>query len=122
MNARVDPHCFCEQIHPYSLLLSIPRTFKEEGEVISQSFNVGRVKFLLTDLRSQKRRPLFNGDCSNPRSSNCKKVKQGSNFGTEEHLRWFKNQLLDAKNNRIIEKISLDNKSFGLSEYASLYA
>ena len=73
--------------------------FKEEGEVISQSFNVGRVKFLLTDLRSQKRRPLFNGDCSNPKSSNCKKVKQGSNFGTEEHLRWFKNQLLDAKNN-----------------------
>ena len=73
--------------------------FKDKGQVISQSFNAGRVTFLLTDLRSQKRRPLFDGDCLNPKSPDCKKIKQGSNFGTKEHLRWFKEQLLEAKNN-----------------------
>ncbi|MEC7856085.1 MAG: alkaline phosphatase D family protein [Candidatus Neomarinimicrobiota bacterium] len=76
-----------------------PLAFEEDGKVISQSFSVGRVTYLLTDLRSEKRRPLFQGDCENPNSSNCKKTKQGSNFGSDEHLQWFKNQLLEAKNN-----------------------
>ena len=30
---------------------------------------------------------------------NCKKIKQGTNFGSNEHIQWFKNQLLEAKNN-----------------------
>ena len=76
-----------------------PLAFEEEGKVISQSFNVGRITYLLTDLRSEKDRPLFQGDCKNARSDDCKKTKQGTNFGTEEHLKWFKDQLLQAKRN-----------------------
>ena len=76
-----------------------PLAFQQEGKVISQVFNVGRITYLLTDLRSEKRRPLFQGDCENVGSSNCKKIKRGSNFGTEEHLKWFKDQLLIAKAN-----------------------
>jgi len=76
-----------------------PLAFKESGKVISQSFNVGRVTYLLTDLRSEKDRPLFKGNCLSPTSENCKKIKQGTNFGSDEHVQWFKDQLLEAKNN-----------------------
>lgn len=76
-----------------------PLAFQQKGKVISQVFNVGRITYLLTDLRSEKRRPLFQGDCENPDSPNCKKIKDGSNFGSDEHLNWFKDQLLIAKAN-----------------------
>ena len=81
-----------------------PLAFQEEGKVISQVFNVGRITYLLTDLRSEKRRPLFQGDCKKSNSPNCRKTKEGSNFGSEEHLNWFKDQLLIAKekNNAIV--------------------
>mgnify|MGYP003319548901 CR=1 FL=1 len=78
-----------------------PLAFEEEGKVISQSFNVGRVTYLLTDLRSEKDRPLFQGDCKNLRSEDCKKTKPGTNFGTEEHLKWFKDQLIEIEASKV---------------------
>jgi phosphodiesterase/alkaline phosphatase D-like protein len=55
---------------------------------ISQSFEVGRVVFVLTDLRSQKVKPEYDG---------CTRTKIGSNFGSEEHLEWFFNTLKNAR-------------------------
>jgi alkaline phosphatase D len=78
-----------------------PLAFQGEDAVISQTFKVGRVKYILTDLRSEKSRPLFQGDCDSDNPSNCNKVKQGTNFGTKEHLDWFKQELLDAKNENL---------------------
>ena len=78
-----------------------PLAFQGEDAVISQTFKVGRVKYILTDLRSEKSRPLFQGDCDSVSPSNCNKVKQGTNFGTKEHLDWFKQELLDAKSKNL---------------------
>jgi hypothetical protein len=57
----------------------------------SQSFNIGRIRVLLTDLRSNKLRPVV---------IDCETVKEGSNFGSTEHLNWFKDQVINAKNNQ----------------------
>jgi alkaline phosphatase D len=62
--------------------------FQQEVAPISQTFTVGRVRFLLTDLRSFKIEPEYLG---------CERTDRGTNFGTTEHLRWFKQQMLDAK-------------------------
>jgi alkaline phosphatase D len=70
--------CQSEARHAYkNYVPHYPLAFQEEGKVISQVFNVGRITYLLTDLRSEKRRPLFQGDCENPDSPNCKKIKDG---------------------------------------------
>lgn len=55
---------------------------------ISQSFDVGRVTFVLTDLRSQKVRPEY---------KECERTKTGTNFGNESHLVWFFNTMLEAR-------------------------
>lgn len=55
---------------------------------ISQSFEIGRVRYVLSDLRSQKTKPKYSG---------CERIQTGSNFGTEAHLNWFFNELLEAK-------------------------
>lgn len=76
-----------------------PLSFGAADTLISQSFNIGRLRFILSDIRSEKKRPLFAGDCTNQDSSNCEKIRPGTNFGTPDHLQWFKDQLIDAKNN-----------------------
>ncbi len=76
-----------------------PLSFGAVDTLISQSFNIGRLRFILSDLRSEKKRPLFIGDCDSQNSFECEKISPGSNFGTPDHLQWFKDQLLDAKNN-----------------------
>ncbi|MEM7658462.1 MAG: alkaline phosphatase D family protein, partial [Bacteroidota bacterium] len=55
---------------------------------MSQSFVMGRVRFVMPDLRSMKQLPYFDG---------CEKTKLGTNFGTEAHLQWFESELLAAK-------------------------
>ena len=66
----------------YDLALS------QEAAPLSQSFTIGRLRFLLTDLRSHKIPPRYDG---------CERIKVGTNFGTEEHLSWFKQEMLEAK-------------------------
>lgn len=66
-----------------------PLAFDDITSPISQVFNAGRVTFLLTDMRSQKTPPVY---------KDCERTKTGSNFGTEAHLQWFFDQLLEAKN------------------------
>nr|WKN36602.1 alkaline phosphatase D family protein [Tunicatimonas sp. TK19036] len=65
-----------------------PLAFRESDDPISQSFTLGRVRFILTDLRSQKVKPEYSG---------CERTKVGTNFGSEEHLKWFEDQMLTAK-------------------------
>jgi len=41
---------------------------------------------------------MFQQQCLKIRySADCEKILPGSNFGTPDHLQWFKNELLDAK-------------------------
>lgn len=88
-NSAKNSSCRSEAIDAYkSYVPHYPLAFDEENGPVSQVFHVGRVKYILTDLRSQKVRPEYNG---------CEKVKEGTNFGSEEHLSWFKEQLLNAK-------------------------
>ena len=66
-----------------------PLAFDDITSPISQVFDAGRVTFLLTDMRSQKMPPEY---------SECTRTKTGSNFGSEAHLSWFFDRLLEAKN------------------------
>ena len=94
--------CQSEARHAYqSYVPHYPLSFGQGDTLISQSFNIGRIKFILTDLRSEKRRPLFNGDCEMSDATDCEKIMPGSNFGYPDHLQWFKNELLDAKSNNL---------------------
>lgn len=65
------------------------QAFGQSAGPVSQSFVVGRVRFVLSDLRSQKVKPTY---------QDCERLTVGSNFGGEEHLTWFQNELLAAKN------------------------
>ncbi len=65
------------------------QAFEESTGPISQSFVVGRVRFVLSDLRSQKVKPTYD---------QCTRLRQGSNFGEGAHLDWFFEELLAAKN------------------------
>ncbi|RMG18836.1 MAG: hypothetical protein D6730_22400 [Bacteroidetes bacterium] len=65
-----------------------PLAFGQGDVPISQSFVIGRVRFVLADLRSEKSRPVFE-------PNSCDKVQTGSNFGFQ--LDWFKEELLAAK-------------------------
>jgi phosphodiesterase/alkaline phosphatase D-like protein len=88
-NSAGDAPCRNEALRQYQQLVPhYPLAFESEGKPISQSFSIGRVRYLLTDLRSQKVQPAY---------ADCERVKIGSVFGTEEHLRWFLFQLLEAK-------------------------
>lgn len=68
--------------------------FKGYSDPVSQSFVVGNIKFIMPDLRSQKIKPTY---------SECVKLSEGTNFGSTSqdstHLKWFFNELLDAKEN-----------------------
>ena len=66
--------CQSEARHAYqSYVPHYPLSFGQGDTLISQSFNIGRIKFILTDLRSEKRRPLFAGDCEMPDATDCEK-------------------------------------------------
>ena len=88
-NSYSESNCRNEAIQAYRHFVphySLP--FKGNDEPISQVFSVGRVRFVLTDLRSQKKRPEYEG---------CERVEIGTNFGPDKHLEWFKEQLIDGK-------------------------
>ncbi|HKL02765.1 MAG TPA: alkaline phosphatase D family protein [Cryomorphaceae bacterium] len=65
-----------------------PLAFDSKKGPVSQSFPMGRVRFILADLRSQKVKPKYR---------DCERISPGSNFGTDEHFNWFLNELLLAK-------------------------
>ncbi|ELR73701.1 hypothetical protein C900_02105 [Fulvivirga imtechensis AK7] len=88
-NSAKDSNCRNEAIDAYkNFVPHYPLAFGDEQDPVSQVFNAGRVKYILTDLRSQKVRPEYNG---------CEQTKEGTNFGSDKHLSWFKEQLLEAK-------------------------
>jgi len=89
-NADSSNPCRAESAEAYNTHIPHYPTLLNKGQgPISQVFDVGRVTFVLTDLRSQKVRPQY---------SDCTKTATGTNFGSEEHLQWFFNTLLDARN------------------------
>ncbi|MBK8622324.1 MAG: alkaline phosphatase D family protein [Saprospiraceae bacterium] len=65
-----------------------PMAFDGETLPISQVFEVGRVTYVLCDMRSQKVPPTYDG---------CTQLTTGTNFGNDNHLNWFFNALLTAK-------------------------
>jgi len=68
-----------------------PTAFRDSLAPVTQAFDTGRIRFILSDLRSQKVRPTY--DAADP----CKRLTAGSVFGSEAHLDWFFGQLSDAK-------------------------
>lgn len=90
-NNDSDRNAPCQQAaiaHYKQFMPYYPLAFDQPDDPVSQSFTVGRVRFILTDLRSQKQEPEY---------QDCQRVKTGSNFGSEAHLNWFTQQLLAAK-------------------------
>ena len=63
--------------------------FQKKDAPVSQAFTIGRLRFIMTDLRSYKIEPQYDG---------CERISEGSNFGLDQHLTWFKNEMLKAKN------------------------
>lgn len=93
-NSAKESNCRDEAIEAYKQYVAhYPLAFDGDKDPISQAFNVGRIKYVLTDLRSQKVRPEYEG---------CDKVEQGTNFGSEDHMLWFQNQLLMAKKDSMV--------------------
>lgn len=88
-NADATNPCKTESIAAYkSHVPHYPIVFDKNDGPISQTFEVGRVVFLLTDIRSQKIRPEYR---------DCERTKIGTNFGDEAHLQWFLDAMLKAK-------------------------
>lgn len=88
-NSGLDNPCRKEALESYKRYIPhYPLAFNDSSSPISQVFEVGRVVFVLTDLRSQKDKPDYN---------KCERIKVGSNFGTEEHLIWFFDVLKKAR-------------------------
>ena len=88
-NSDASNPCKKESIVAYrSHVPHYPLIFDKQNDPITQAFEVGRVVFLLTDIRSQKIRPEY---------KDCERTKVGTNFGSELHLQWFLNAMLNAK-------------------------
>ncbi|WKN41377.1 alkaline phosphatase D family protein [Tunicatimonas pelagia] len=90
-NNNSDASSACQQdaIAAYrDFIPHYPLAFQEDKAPISQTFSLGRVRFILTDLRSQKVKPEYDG---------CERTKVGTNFGSEAHMKWFQDQMLLAK-------------------------
>jgi phosphodiesterase/alkaline phosphatase D-like protein len=88
-NSGLDNPCRREAIESYKKYIPhYPLAFNDTEGPVSQKFEVGRIVFVLTDLRSQKDKPVYN---------QCERTKAGSNFGTEDHLLWFFDVLKQAK-------------------------
>jgi len=65
-----------------------PLSMPDSTGALSQKFDAGRVTFILSDLRSQKTRPVY---------QECERIKKGEVFGSERHLNWFKESMIEAK-------------------------
>jgi len=88
-NSDASATCKEEAIAAYQKFIPhYPLAFRGDSDPVSQAFTLGRVRFILTDLRSQKVKPEYDG---------CERVKVGTNFGSEAHLGWFQDQMLIAK-------------------------
>ena len=88
-NAGADNPCRSTAVRQYKKYFPhYPMAFDEVQGPISQSFEIGRVTYVLADLRSQKIKPQY---------SDCDRIQPGSNFGSEKHLDWFFQTLLNAK-------------------------
>ena len=88
-NSGIDADCRPVSLDMYKKFIPHYKlAFSEDIAPISQSFVIGRLRFLLTDLRSHKIEPEYLG---------CERTRRGSNFGTEQHLEWFRAELLEAK-------------------------
>ena len=88
-NSGLDNPCRKEALAAYRKYIPhYPLAFNDPQGPVSQVFEVGRVVFVLSDLRSQKDKPSYN---------QCERTKQGSNFGTEDHLLWFFDVMKQAK-------------------------
>ncbi len=88
-NSAANAPCREEAVAAYtSYVPHYPLAFEESKGPVSQSFSVGRLHFVLSDLRSQKLRPTYRG---------CDRLSEGSNFGTDAHMDWFFEELLSAK-------------------------
>jgi len=89
-NADATNPCRKESVAAYHTHIPhYPFAFSDKEGPISQSFSAGRVMFILTDIRSQKVRPVYN---------ECERLQSGTNFGSEAHLTWFLESMLKAKN------------------------
>ncbi len=89
-NADSSNPCKKEAFFQYkNIIPHYPLAMPDSMSAISQQFDAGRVTFILSDLRSQKTRPVY---------QECEKIKKGEVFGSERHISWFKNALLEAKN------------------------
>lgn len=89
-NSDATNPCKIESIAAYkSQVPHYPLVFDKMDGPISQSFEVGRVLFVLTDIRSQKVRPEY---------IDCERTKVGTNFGNDAHLQWFLDAMFQAKN------------------------
>jgi alkaline phosphatase D len=88
-NSGASATCKEEAIAAYQQFIPhYPLAFQDDSDPVSQAFTLGRVRFILTDLRSQKVKPEYDG---------CERIKVGTNFGSETHLKWFYDQMLTAK-------------------------
>lgn len=88
-NSGADADCKEDAKRAYTRYVPhYPLGFDSDTMPLSQSFTAGRVKFLLTDLRSEKRKPQY---------KDCQLIGEGSNFGFSEHMNWFRQELIEAK-------------------------
>lgn len=88
-NSDIEADCRPVALDMYKMF--IPHyglAFQKDIAPISQSFSLGRIRYLLTDLRSHKIEPDYLG---------CERTQRGTNFGLASHLRWFKEEMLEAK-------------------------
>jgi alkaline phosphatase D len=88
-NSDANNPCRTTAIQQYkSYIPHYPLAFEGETAPISQVFDVGRVTYVLSDMRSQKIPPTYD---------ECQRLTRGTNFGNEDHLNWFFTTLLEAK-------------------------
>lgn len=91
-NSTGDAPCKAVAIDHYRRYVPhYPTAFRDSLAPVSQAFDAGRIRFILSDLRSQKVRPTYDP------ANSCVRLTSGSNFGSEAHLEWFFGQLTEAK-------------------------
>lgn len=91
-NSAADAPCTDIALATYRRFIPhYPTAFTGAQDPVSQTFDVGRIRYILTDLRSQKVRPEYDP------ADACVQTRAGTTFGSEAHLEWFLNELLKAK-------------------------
>lgn len=88
-NTDATNPCRTTSIRYYdSFLPHYPFAIQDSTGPISHRFDAGRITYVISDLRSQKNKPVY---------EDCTRKKTGTNFGSEAHLQWFFQTLLEAK-------------------------